>query len=230
MDIDKLKKEEMELVRRCFIFNRVGADEVLEILKDESCKLHDLGKGDTFFDIYDYRSNLCLVLSGKLKVKNPSNRRYVMNRLSRGSVFGAANLFDREEKPVSVVTADKASRILTLPIFLIERVMKSNFLIAENYIVFLSGRIKFLNEKISELTSVSANAALARHLMNNYNEEDGKKAVKLDNVTKLTQEINVGRTSMYRALDTLECANCIKREGKTVEITDIKELKKFMEV
>jgi CRP-like cAMP-binding protein len=102
--------------------------------------------------------------------------------------------------------------VLFLPEELIVWFMRRDPIITENYITYLSDRIWFLNTKISALTAGSAEQRLAVFLL-----EQGSVS---SSMTDLSHQLNVGRASLYRALDVLEADGYIRKGSKSIEVTN----------
>lgn len=222
MDITLLKKQDIDMVAGCFLFENADQGIVISAIADHMCKLRTFGKGMAVLDLFDYRSSLGLVLSGSLEVTKQEGRKYIMRTFESGGVFGSANLFCDEPDLVTKLTAVSNCRIIFFPQSLLIKMMQESYTIAENYIRFLSGRIRFLNEKIQGLITISAESALARYLTMNAVQRDGKMLVKPgSSMTALADELNIGRASLYRAFDDLEKAGFIKKTGKQIEITNL---------
>ena len=86
-----------------------------------------------------------------------------------------------------------------------------------SYIAFLSQRIRFLNRKIDSFTAPSAREALLRHLLEIH--RDGAAEI-TGGYSQLARTLNIGRASLYRALDALEAEGCIRRDGKCITILE----------
>ena len=91
----------------------------------------------------------------------------------------------------------------------------------ENYIRYLSDRIAFLNSKIAGLSAGDSVHKLAQWLL----EHASGGAAPLPPMTRLANELNLGRASLYRAMDTLEVSGAIRREGKTVLLCSPNQLR-----
>jgi len=227
MDITELSSKDKDIVSGCFLFRGAAADTVLKTLSDQRCKTADYKKNETIFDAEDFFRSIGIILKGEISVSsNPSEeRKYIMNRLSAGAIFGAAAMFVQDEDYLTCLTAASDCRILFIPQPLLEDVMRSDHEVAMNYIRFLSGRICFLNKKIKGLVSVSANQNLARYLIANANSSGSGTFVHMNvSMSALASMLNMGRASLYRAVDALENAGLIKRNGKDIDILDLKGL------
>ncbi len=170
-------------------------------------------KGAVIYNVDHADRALALVLHGTVRV---THGRVVMNDLHAGDVFGAAALFGGDEPYPSTVTAHTACRVLFLPQQTVSRWMAANPQIAENYIRFLSGRIRFLNRRLATLTAGQTDGKLWQYLLAHRNERN---TVHLDSgVSALAKSLDMGRSSLYRSLDALVEAGKIRRDGKTIEI------------
>ena len=83
--------------------------------------------------------------------------------------------------------------------------------LALNYIKFLSGRIEFLNLKIDAFTATDAAQKLSLYLYNSTSEET-------KNLTELAKRLNMGRASLYRAVEALEKEGIIEKNGKKITV------------
>ena len=73
-------------------------------------------------------------------------------------------------------------------------------------------RIWFLSSRISALTAGTAEQKLAVYLL-----EQGDMEISM---TDLSQRLNLGRASLYRAAEELEELGAIAREGKRVKVLE----------
>jgi CRP-like cAMP-binding protein len=84
---------------------------------------------------------------------------------------------------------------------------------ALDYVAFLSGKIRFLNERLSELSAPSALQKLSSYLL----KDDGRIAL---SKVQLASALGIGRASLYRALDDLTEKGYISSDGKSVTVID----------
>ena len=154
------------------------------------------------------------------RARRGSGRRVLLNRIGTGDVFGAAAVFFAEPKHVSTVVAAAKCRILFIERGCLETIIKSDFSVASAYIEFLSGKICFLNKKIIAFTAKSAESALAGYLLERAGQGDTLHVT----MARLASVLGIGRTTLYRALDTLERDGCIACEGKEIRILDKNQL------
>ncbi|NCB50430.1 MAG: Crp/Fnr family transcriptional regulator [Clostridia bacterium] len=230
MELSRLNSKETDFVRNLFLFKNTEEELVARALSDRLCEVAEFCKGEIVYSIHDYRHSLGCILSGTVQVSKTTSEehRYIMNTLRQGSSFGAAAVFCDSPEYVTVLKASTPCRILFFPQELLERLIAESPVVAKNYVVFLSDRIRFLNDKIQGLISASTGQALANYLINSCEEEDGRPVVRLDgSVSALAGKLNIGRSSLYRAFDTLEHLGIILREDKKIMILDPESLERF---
>ena len=131
--------------------------------------------------------------------------------MGAGQVFGAAALYGGDEAYVTAVSAKSACAVAFFDQAQITDWFSSHPRIAENYIRFLSDRIRFLNRRITTLSGGDVQQKAAVFLQANASDSVSV------NMVQLAQQLNVGRSSLYRALDALEQAGQIRREGKCIQ-------------
>lgn len=138
-----------------------------------------------------------------------------MNELEPGALIGLASLFAEEEAAFPTrVSAKKDCELLVIPEHVLRGLLRSDFRLAENYIRYLSGRVRFLNSRIEGLICPTAEQRLLLYITRHA--ENGRLTQEL---TTLAQSVGVSRASLYRALDKLEQDNAIRRHGRSIELT-----------
>lgn len=223
MDLSLLSEEARALVSRSVLFAGVPWETAAAVLEDGRCQRRCFGKGEIVFDTQLFQRSVGLLLSGEITVSNGQTgaRRWRMHLLGPGSLFGAAAVFGEAAQYVTRLRATAPCCILFFPQDLLEDAMRREFRVAENYICFLSGRIRFLNRKIQSLLGVSANQTLARYLLASLRETPEGPEVRLEgSVSALAETLNLGRASLYRALHALEEDGLVSRRGKVLLILD----------
>ncbi len=201
-----------------FLLQGLTEEEKVRCWQAAECEECTYQKGQVVYDASSARPALALVLSGQLRVLHG---RVVMNDLHPGDVFGAAALFGSGEQYPSTVVAATACRVLLIPQEAVSTWMAAVPRVAENYVRFLSDRIRFLNRRLSTLTAGQTEGKLWRYLLAHA---DASGAVHLPGgMTELAECLDMGRSSLYRCLDNLSAGGKIRREGKTIVIINQEE-------
>ena len=176
------------------------------------------GKGEVIYSRDGAQKALALVQSGHVRVMQG---RVVMNDLLTGDVFGVAALFGSDEEYSSTVVAETECKILFIPQETVVRWMATVPRVAENYVRFLSDRIRFLNLRLSTLTAGQADGKLWRYLMDHI-DENGVVTVS-EGMSELAERLDMGRSSLYRSLDALTALGRIRRERRKIYILRTEE-------
>lgn len=181
-------------------------------------------KGAMIYSCHDFQRALGIVLCGAVQVSRTGGdgRRVVMNTLFPGQIFGAAALFGECEAYVTEVDALRSAKVMFISQKVILDWMQQDYRIGENYIRFLSDRIRFLNQKIAGFTDGQADDRLKRYLLGHCS-EDGQVTLPRSMV-ELAQSLNIGRSSLYRSLDALSAQGLIRREGKQMYVVSMERL------
>ncbi len=152
-------------------------------------------KGTTVTTEDNFKKALGIVVSGSVSVTVAGGHGF-KNRIEAGGIFGCAALFGGEDTYVSVIEADRSTEIAYLPEDALKHFMERYPVLAYNYIKFLSDKIRFLNKKINSLGFGT------EQRLYNYLKLQGTK--ELGNKAGLARRLNLGRTSLYRAVESLE--------------------------
>ena len=224
----KLSEKELNTIMSTRLF-RGAPDTVLrKVLAATDCEIKSFAKGETVYGGKSFSRSLGVVLDGSLRVTkdNADGHAMIMSTLVSGSLFGAAALFNDEEQYATNITALEASKIVFFSQRLVERMIRREVQIAENYIKYLSERILFLNKKMYLLTAGTAEQRLAGFLLDNM--PIGRPAELPLPMNKLASALNISRASLYRAMDALCGCGAVVKMGKRICINDAERLNKCM--
>ena len=167
-------------------------------------------KNEVIYGRNNYERALGVLLSGKAEAA--ARERSSLNVFRAGDAFGAAALFGGEEYS-SFIRAVTPCRVQYIPEEMLRQLFADYPRIAMNYITFLSEKLRFLNGKIATYTSASVEGRLYYWMRENCDEE-GHMPPGVT-MTKLAKMLNVGRTSLYRAVEDLEKKFVVeRRDGK----------------
>ncbi len=177
--------------------------------------------GETVYSPDEEEKRLIILKSGSANVYSVDESRSLLLRtLDAGKTVGVANLFSNE-RYVSRVIADKRCETVEITAAVFGKLLEADSAMLYNYISFLSNKICLLNKKIVYLTAGSAERRLAAFL-DAHSSETGCESFQVQ-MNSLSEMLNLGRASLYRAADRLEADGCIKRQGKQITIVN-KEL------
>ncbi len=154
------------------------------------------------------------LLSGKASVQTvDQSKRVLLRFLSVGDAFGVAGIFSKAPQ-ISQIRAVGRCKCLFFTQSAVNRLLDVSPEFRKNYIEFLSDRIAFLNQKITYLTAGSAERRLALYLLS-----FGAREVTLkDSIGALSELLNLGRASLYRAFDKLCEDGYLQKNGRKITV------------
>lgn len=228
MKVLKKSNRYFKLLSQIFLFRDVNADIVSHAYFSEECTCVLFEAGEKIFTRNSYQKCMGVVLSGELRaVKVAANGSgVILNTFCRGGIFGVAGMFHQLSSYVSEIVVKKQSRVLFLPQTLLHQLFIEEPKTAENYIVFLTERICYLNSCIDHFTGGSARGRISSYILSLCAQNRNPAAVELPcSMTRLADSLDIGRASLYRTFDALEKEKIICRNGKTLIILDAEKLK-----
>lgn len=209
--IMSLTPSQLDLLSQCFLLKNLPSDALSPLVRDLTAETYPAGA--IIYSRTRFRKAIGVLLEGRLSVLK--GQELLLKTLEPGQCFGAAALFCPAEDYVTTVRAKTPSTLVFLPDHWLITLFENHPQTAVTYITFLSQRIRFLNRKIDSFTAPSAQDALLGHLLaiqrNGVAEISG-------GYSQLARSLNIGRASLYRALDALEAEGRIRRDGKHIFI------------
>ncbi len=201
-------------------FEAIDEENATRIFASHGASVMCFAEGAVIHSPKTDEKKLGLVLAGSATVttKDPS-KATLLRMLGRGDLFGCANLFI-EEPYVSVIRAVGDCRVFFLPESGVRALLESDRTFLYHYLAFLSGRVCYLNRKIGYLTAGPAERRLALYL-SSFETEHIKLPISLSSLSEL---LDVGRASLYRAFDRLVADGYIQKDGRRITITDVTAL------
>ena len=229
MEILRKTAQLRSVLSGCFLFQGAEASLVDETLNHRGCEYAAFGAGEDVYTRRNFRRSVGLVVGGTLRSQKPSaeGEPIVLARFGPGEIFGVAALFNTSETYVSHVVSLNRSRILFLSQELLRMLFSRDARISEQYISCLSDRICYLNRKIDSFTGGRVETRLARYLSELSVAREAKIFTLPCSLTVLSRTLDVGRASLYRAMDTLSERHDIRRKGKEIEILNPEGLRLF---
>jgi len=165
----------------------------------------------------EYRQHFVgILLEGRAAVHSADGGRNVRLRtVGCGALFGVATLFSCQNPFPTRITAASRCRVLFLEAEAFRELIRQDSRANEAFMTFLCDRVVYLNKRIAAFTAGSAERRLALFLCDNACDDVCIVDVSF---SALAQMLDVGRASLYRALDALEAEGMICREDKTVTL------------
>ena len=204
-------QKEFSTLASCPLFHGAGETLLRSLPELEGAGRARFAPGQVVYDPLHFRRCLGVVLSGQLQVTKGA---LAVSVLGPGDLFGAAALYSDEVEFAATITALRPSRCLMLEQALVDRLLAEHGQIRENYLRYLTGRVRFLSGRLQTLAQPGAEGKLARYLL-----ASGGEALSCS-ATQLCQRLGISRASLYRAFSALEDSGLITRRGKTITVAD----------
>ena len=212
----RFTKGEQTVFQNCPLLRGVEEPLLEQITQAEGAEFVQFPAGQVVYSPQNFRRCLGVLLSGQLQVTKDT---LAVSVLEPGELFGAAALYSDAPEFATTITAKRPSRCLLLDQSLVDRLLGEQPLIRNNYLHYLTSRIRFLSGRLQSLAQSSAEGRLARYLLSNS--RDGSLTC---SATDLAQRLGISRASLYRAFEELEHGGLIFRQGKTITIPSLPAL------
>lgn len=197
----------------CFIFNGLSENENNDLFSLLDSPI-TLPKGCEL-----YRNGMLgIILEGTATVKrlNDVGDSITIRTISKDELFGSASVFGCWKDGMSSIIANTKCTVLYISETKFSEIIKLHPQISLNYIAFLSDKIRFLNQKLDAFTAKTTEEKLYEYLLS-QSDNDGYVNLSFG-MAELARRLNVGRTSIYRDISTLESKNLIQRNGNNFKI------------
>ena len=209
-----LTKKENEIIFNSPIFTGVDSIHARALFERHGCCAIDFEDGDSIPSQNEASHKAGIFLLGEAVVTTADDSKNALLRFfEAGDLFGIANLFTNNDY-VSSIRAKKKCRVFFFTEAAICELLETDRTFLYNYLGFLSGRICYLNHKIRYLTAGSAERRLALYLSSFKTD-----TVELEaSLSSLSELLDIGRASLYRAFDTLITDGYIEKHGRSIRL------------
>lgn len=207
------------IMKNVALFAGVSESAVSALVSDGRTRREEFARGEAVCRRGAVNDDLIVILSGKAEVRKGS---VSMRTLTAGDVTGVSTLFVDDAVMDSDVTAQTKLTALFINRAAVLAAVRGDPALAENYIRFLSSRVRFLNGVISRCAGADSAGKLARYVGELAARSEGRFPL---NISRAAAELSLGRATVYRALDALAEAGCIERDGRFVTVRDAEKLK-----
>lgn len=216
-----MSQKSLEFLLKTFLFSSLLREDAMNILSKLSFEVKTFGHGESIYTPHQYEKKIGFVMSGECVInKLKSDGSLVpLNTIKEGDSFGILAVLSVEEEYPTQIISSRASKILFINQEDFLSIIKKHPDVSMNVISFLTKKISFLNRKISTFASDNVEQKLASYIVLEF-----KKNLKKEfsfNCKKTAESLNVGRASLYRAINSLTEAGLISLNNKKIYILDL---------
>lgn len=195
------------------LFKNVPEDWIRSWLTRSGAFVEEYECGAYLFRKSDTGDRLGIILRGSADVSRLSEDGMMhMSTLSKNDLYGAASLFGGGTEFVTDIRCNERVRVLIIGEEKMLSLLSEQKTVLKNYLMYLNGRIRFLNKRLDAFSKNTVPAKLQTFFASEA--KNGVYTVK--NYTKLSETLCLSRATLYRALGALEASGKIKREGKNI--------------
>ncbi len=212
-----MKNKKLQFLSNLFPFRGLRDKTLETIFSEFDYSITEFSRGDVIYSPENYQRKIGFVLDGECEVMRirSDGDPVFLNTLSRYGSFGILSFLSQDAEYPTQIKALRASSVLFISGDDMLAIIKKYPTVAMNVIAFLAERVSFLNKKMATFSEKSTSQKLASYLMRKFGESGSEFSVSR---TRISAEINIGRASLYRDLDTFEKENLIKVNQKKIII------------
>ncbi len=204
------------LAERTFLFAGISQTDICALLSTSGVRVEHYEKDQVIFDRTDNERALGVILFGACVVTKESEDGCMpMSILKQADLFGAASLFHDEEAYVARVAASESTWVLLISEAALRNMMQSDFCVTENYLRYLTARIRFLSGRLDGFLPQSVEDRVFNYIKTRA--ENGLYESEWS-VTHLADALRISRTTLYRAMDKLVSEGKIERHGRAFRL------------
>lgn len=205
-------------LKETLVFRAASDSSLEQYITDKVCSLRHFAAGEEICSPSVSYVPVGRIMRGSATISSRDGGRNVLLRtVGAGALFGIANLYSMDAPFPSVVCAKTSCDVLFIEAEAVRSLIENDKAAMRSFMMLLGNRIIYLNKKINAFTAGSAERRLSLFLADN--EVDG--IFRADtSMTALAEMLDIGRASLYRALDALEADGLIERQDKCIIIKD----------
>lgn len=213
-----MRKTVFGFLRDTFLFSGISDEDMSLMCKKRDFITEDYKKGDEIYSAKIFERRLYFVMRGECRVERIrlNGCTVPLSTVERYGSFGILSVFEKSKEFPTRIVAMRNTRVIYITEGELKELIDSYPQIAENVISFLCGRIAFLNEKIAAYTGADTEEKVARHLLR-VSDALGTDEFSL-NAQSVARAVDIGRASVYRALDSLVRGGYITYADRKIKI------------
>lgn len=222
-----MNRIDLTFLKKLYLFRDMPDEQILRAAEEFPGRTVTFAKGERIASPDDVCRRIGFLVRGECSVGHPRGEDDLlpmpMNTLRPSDAFGVMTVFAKNERFPSVIVAKTEAEIL----FYTEEEMLSLMTKYPSAAIatarFLAGRIAFLNRKIDNFSGRCCEEKLSSFLLSEYEKKGDRFAF---SALAAARQLNIGRASLYRALDHMKEEGILSFENRTVCIVNPEKLRK----
>ncbi|MDN5313855.1 MAG: hypothetical protein PWP10_2601 [Clostridiales bacterium] len=213
------------------LFNGLEDEEILGLMPCFMAVEKTMAKGDILFQAGEAQSSIGIVVQGEIHIQKEdfAGRRFLVNVLTAGEMFGEVSAFANINKWANTVLAGADSVVVFIKTERISkpccRVCKAHQLLIENMLRIVAGKALHMNSRINYLKLRGMREKIASFLLQQV-ANSGRSTFDLQmNREALADYLNVSRPSMSRELGRMKDEGVIDFYRSSFVVKDVEALK-----
>ena len=209
-----------------FLFKGLDEEEIKEVFADIKYLESSYDKGQILFQEGDVCENIGIIQEGDIKLERiySNGKGIVLNKLSKGDVFGEALVISSTAFYPATITAKSNCTILFINRKEIIKLCSNNEKILKNFITLLSDKVIMLNNKVKSTTLKSVKHKVVNYILDR-SEALGSNIIKLEeSKEEIAAYLGIPRSSLSRELINLRNENIINFDRNSITILDYDSL------
>ena len=214
--------ERYPILNSFVILKSADREKISSFIPENSVTEHSFAAGSEIISPDMTDIPVGFLLEGSATVGSTDDgKRVLIRTVGAGAVFGVATLYSADQPFPTKISAKTPCKILFIPRVAMKALIENDSGANKEFLAFLSNRIVYLNKKINAFTAGSAERRLSLFLSDN--ETDGICSLDIS-MSALADMLDIGRASLYRALDRLTEDGFIERADKTIIVKNKKSM------
>ncbi len=222
-----MSQKNADFLLKTFLFSSIKRETALIILSELNFEVKSFSHGESIYEPHQYEKKIGFLMNGECIInKLKSDGTLVpLNTVKEGESFGILAVLSAENEYPTQIVSSRNSKILFITKEDFLSILKKQPEIAMNVISFLTKKISFLNRKISTFASDNVEQKLASYIVSECIKKQKNEFP--FNCKRTAESINVGRASIYRAINSLTDAGLICLKNKKIYILDLDGLERI---
>lgn len=220
----------VDILKNTALFHNIPLELIYYAVNSPKSEWKIFQKKEVIYDQRHFKKSLGILLKGRAVVSKGATdgKKILFNTFYTGDLFGGTAVFQETETFIAEIRAEGECCVFFICQELLSELFCKDVRVVENYIRFLSKSLLFLNKKIDSFTAEDSLGKLVGYLLQRCEMQVEDEVLEAEySLTGLAKHLNMGRASLYRAIDELTASNLLERYGKQLKVPNIDALKAF---